>query len=472
MALFGGYLCATDVRASVWLIGAWSAGIFMLLSYKRPFTAFAIFILIALTVWLSSISIISGLSAMIGLGILLVLVWASRLMINSTSFVRIKEYRILVVLLIIVILSLLSNFNGLMDLGRAFTYLQLPLLIVLIVNFTTTGSQLKALGYIVVASSVLLAAIVILNQYGLLPQGLVKLAYDSLSDPSDVIARSGGLWGDPNFTAVQLTVAIPFLIEWMLGVRSRIVRLPLAGAMGLILFAFSYTFSTGGLVGLIAMLLLKATLNRQRNPLITVGRIILIAAIGLGFLALILPGSFVERVYEKVGVVNDYAKTQDYELLLQVGTNRGDTWQAAIQAIGEAPLVGHGPGNSEHTIARYAINIYKSNLAAHNMFLLVGSDLGIPGLVVFVILIVVAVLAVKPQTRNNSTRSDPTLDMTSRGLYIALIAFCIQGLALDIQNMKLLWVLIGMAIVYKQLTKHESMQGTQDMHNLVATSIP
>jgi hypothetical protein len=52
------------------------------------------------------------------------------------------------------------------------------------------------------------------------------------------------------------------------------------------------------------------------------------------------------------------------------------------------------------------------------------------------------------------------LQRTREALFIALIGFTIQGMALEVHNMKLLWVLLGMAIAYRELSSRSMMGDT------------
>ena len=58
---------------------------------------------------------------------------------------------------------------------------------------------------------------------------------------------------------------------------------------------------------------------------------------------------------------------------------------------------------------------------------------------------------------------DSVLHRNGRALFIALLAYSVQGLAIDIHSQKLLWVLLGMAIACRHLSlsdqsvAHDSM---------------
>ena len=113
-----------------------------------------------------------------------------------------------------------------------------------------------------------------------------------------------------------------------------------------------------------------------------------------------------------------------------------------------APLFGVGPGNASiMNPANSVMHFTYMYLSPHNFILSIADDLGLLGLAFFIGLICSAFFSVRPSGNRKIEMS--YLDL-GNALLIALVACSIQGLALDIQNQKLLWVLIGMALAYKR----------------------
>ncbi len=86
------------------------------------------------------------------------------------------------------------------------------------------------------------------------------------------------------------------------------------------------------------------------------------------------------------------------------------------------------------------------------MFLAVAGDLGLIGLALFVALFISALKAVRPPPNPPEVKS--VLQRDRQAIYIALIGYAAQGMALEIHNLKLLWILMGMAIAYRQMSVH------------------
>jgi len=446
-----GILQAIAPRSSLLLV-LLSGGIgYMFLTYLFPFAAFVILLFLALTVWLSIVEVAFGISLMVAVGFAFTAVWLWRLAFQVNTFVKVREYGLLLALLVMIVISNLFNWGGSTGFYMTFTYLQLFLLFVLVVNLTTTPHRLHVLSITVVASSTLVAALILLDQVGLLPlQLMLNPASNILVEGGYTrVTRASGLWGGPNMTAVQLTLALPFILEWWPTRRSLEQRLLLLGLAVVIIVALVFTFSVGGIIGLVTILLTKELINARRHALAKVFRIVFVVTLAVLVLSITLPDLYKQRFVAQFIVLIEGLRTLDEEQLLMIATERGDAWFASVQSISESPWVGHGPGNAMATNAQYSMLHFGSLRAPHNMFLSVGTEVGLIGMALFGALLFSSLLQVSPMGRARLKES--VLQQTGDAIFIALVAYIVQGMALDIQNLKLLWILLGMAAVYGRL---------------------
>jgi len=403
-----------------------------------------------LTVWISGIKVLGGISAMIGVGAIFTLSWLARLIAGAETFTKVKEYRLLLVLSAVVLISALWHIDGPAGLSAVSTYLQLFLLFVLVIDLTTTPARLNAIVGIIIVSSTLLAALICLDQLGWLPAALTirQTVGMGVGDPM-LITRAAGLWGDANYTALQLTIALPFIMACWPAV-SRTKQILLLAAGGAILAALVWTFSVGGLLGVFVMLLSKMMMVTRRDRLFVIARNSLIGLVVLLAFIAFAPDLSLQRVSLVFESTVSAIIAADRASLLTIGTNRGDTWWAALQAIAAAPLLGHGPGNGIYANASYTVLRFSNFASSHNMLLAVAGDLGLVGLVLFGALFGSALLAAR--TLPDAPASASGLDRTRQALFIALIGYAVQGMALEIHNLKLLWILLGTAIAVRQLS--------------------
>lgn len=452
-SILTGIAISYNQRFEVYILCA-AAGIgYIILCFKKPFFAFGGLILVGLTVWGSAIQVAGNISLMVIVGGAFLAIWLARLLMGDTTFVTVKEFRYLAYLMIIISLSVLLNWGGPAGFGPVFTYIQLLLLTILVVNFTTSPSRLHILGYIFILASAFLAGVILLNQWGMLPDGLVRnMQYGFTTDSGSYTSfeRTAGIFGDPNVTALQLTIALPFIIEYWPGSSKLLKAWLFLVGIG-ILLAFLYTVSMGGLVGIATILLVKLLLVRRQNIFIKFVKVSLIVVLALWLALNLLPNYFFDRISANIEQILRFLRTNDASLFLYLGSTRGDAWLATFKTFLQSPIIGNGPGNSVFiSPSNSVLGYFYISLAAHNFLLSIASDLGSVGLIFFIGLLSSTLLAIRPFGSKQLTNKK--LLITRDAIFTALLICVVQGMALDLHTQKLLWILIGMALAYKRLS--------------------
>jgi O-antigen ligase len=448
-----GLLVGLDLKIGIYGAGLIGAIAYAVLCIIQPFTAFSVLILLGLTVWVSSIQIVPGVSLMIGVGGIFLAVWMIRLLSRKTRFVIAKEFWYLAGLAVIIAISTLVNWGGPAGFIPVFSYVQLLLLTILVVNFIDTQSRLQQLGMIIIISSVLTAGLIILEKWSLLlgAGSLVKTgeAMVYYAGSFQIFDRVGGIFGDPNMTAYQLTIALPFIIEYW-SFSSRILKVWLFFAGIGILIALSYTVSMGGLAGLASILLIKVLFVRKQNFFIKIAQIVFAGWIGVWLVLGFLPGYYLDRVLINMEQITRFLQTPSENLFLELGSMRGNAWLSTFKAFLQSPIVGNGPGNTNYISSLNSVLPYSNlQLAAHNFLLSIAGDFGIIGMFFFVSLLISVIWAVRPTSLNQSALGKSK--SSGNAIFVVLLASVIQGMALDIQYQKGLWILLGMGMAYRIL---------------------
>ncbi len=131
---------------------------------------------------------------------------------------------------------------------------------------------------------------------------------------------------------------------------------------------------------------------------------------------------------------------------------REEVWSRAIYALQDVPYTGIGLG----IFARALKVLYPLFLAgpdadvphAHNLYLQVGVDLGIPGLVAYLAIMVLGLVAAWHVFASARGRRALDLGAIALGWWVALIAILLHGLVdvvvWDSKSAILVWVLLGM----------------------------
>ncbi|MFN2296519.1 MAG: O-antigen ligase family protein, partial [Candidatus Promineifilaceae bacterium] len=128
-------------------------------------------------------------------------------------------------------------------------------------------------------------------------------------------------------------------------------------------------------------------------------------------------------------------------------------WPWALEGIKDFPFTGTGFGTFREVVRRlYPVNIDPNyDIAhAHNVFLQVALDVGIPGLIAYL-----AMLLVSAGAAWQLIKRDQALRVVSAGLLASLAAFHTFGLtdtlALGSKSSVLLWAIFGLLAVMIRL---------------------
>ncbi|HEV2397296.1 MAG TPA: O-antigen ligase family protein [Candidatus Sulfotelmatobacter sp.] len=178
--------------------------------------------------------------------------------------------------------------------------------------------------------------------------------------------RPGWIVGDPNFFSAAAIFSISLAFCFMQGKRPGWEKFYCLGCMIGTLIALMLCGSRGGFLGLgvAVSFLLWRTPNRIRN--------FALLAVLVVPLTLILPASPIHRWLHPSGS--------------EIGSEENHlvAWQAGWKMIEAHPLTGIGLGNFKPMMPLYAPPGTKEDSIAHNMFIEVAAELGLPALVLFV----------------------------------------------------------------------------------------
>ncbi|MFC7621699.1 O-antigen ligase family protein [Microlunatus sp. GCM10028923] len=300
---------------------------------------------------------------------------------------------------------------------------------------------------IALAVTLPMAAIALLglaNEF-LLGNGFTFFGFETVTDYLGVgttTARHAGPLPDPNFWARLLVAGLPLALAlaeraWKLGRRRWAGA---AGLIALLLLAGIYlTSSRGGFLAAgVALLgyLIAAGHGRW-----------LLAIVPTGALALLLPG--VGSRLLSFGDEDVQLAAEDPSVLSRLATQR-----VALAMIADRPLVGVGPDGYIPAFGRYAAEAGQQIdrvLAPHNLYLGLWAEVGLLGLLAFLLLVGVG-LVLAGATCLTARRMSPELRARYRpyaaGLLAGQLAWCVAGffLHLSYARVELIMVCLSAAI--------------------------
>ncbi len=187
--------------------------------------------------------------------------------------------------------------------------------------------------------------------------------------------RATSLFPDPHMFSFYLGLVLP--LAGGLIFYNKQHKTLYTGAASLIFLADMLTFSRGGYVGLFAgmvFVMLFFWHKIAKKYKIAMGFVL-----GLGCLVLLLPSPISQR----------FLSSWD----LKEGSNQGRLvmWQKAAEVITENPLLGVGIGN--YPLAVSSLATYRDPIYAHNTYLDIAVETGLPNMLVWIGLLVVSMVS-------------------------------------------------------------------------------
>jgi len=134
-------------------------------------------------------------------------------------------------------------------------------------------------------------------------------------------------------------------------------------------------------------------------------------------------------------------------------SGRWSIWQGGLDVIASHPILGVGAGNfaegaiqSSTKVAAYSATRGEAAGVAHNMIIGVGSQLGLVGLILFLVVLLYAFKTAVPIAQRSSLGT---------GVFLGLIASMIAGMSLEWEVYEIVYVLFGSVLALQQ---HDSAQ--------------
>ncbi|MEY4641973.1 MAG: hypothetical protein RLZZ227_1967 [Pseudomonadota bacterium] len=255
-----------------------------------------------------------------------------------------------------------------------------------------------------------------------------------------VTGYNAGLTGNPNDMALMLNVILPFAIALFLGSSRGLKRLFLGATVCLLVAAIIVTFSRGGFLTLALVVLAYLWLLRKRAERIWIPLAFVIAVCALPF----VPAEY----FDRLGTITDIEADESGS-----AQTRWSDMGTAARLVAQHPLVGVGAG----------MNIFAMNDArgatwteVHNVYLQLGLELGVPGLLLFFALFHKCMGNTKLAIRRSSEdpRMAPLLYL-SEGIRVSLLGFAVAAMFYPVAYEFFFYYIAGLAIALCQVTDHE-----------------
>lgn len=263
--------------------------------------------------------------------------------------------------------------------------------------------------------------------------------------------RASGLLADPNYFALLLTFASPLTLLLVLRAPGWPQRLFWLAMLGLLVAALLRSGSRSGLLVLLFTLLLAAWHHRQslaRHLPRHFGGLLLALAIAVPLAPALLPDSLVQRLEALTSLRSGASAYADNSL-----ARRSSYLLVGSAMIRDNPLLGSGPGtfpqhfaHSGYAIAfAYKLDPQQLYREAHNTYLGMFSETGVPGGLLFAGLLLLSLRNLQVARRHWLAQGDTEQAMLATHLGLSLVALACFLLMLSVPSHKYLWVMLAVA---------------------------
>jgi putative inorganic carbon (hco3(-)) transporter len=249
----------------------------------------------------------------------------------------------------------------------------------------------------------------------------------------------GGMFGNPNDLATALDILLPFAVAITLASKG-LARLFYLGCAAILTVGVLVTLSRGGFLGLMAtggVLLWKLGRGRRLKTILATGLI-------CGILFAVLPGGYGARI------ATIFNNEQDKEGSAQ---QRRELMERATSIAISRPIVGVGMGN---------FHIYSiSEKEAHNAYLEIAAELGVMGLIAYLIVILAPLRSlrrIERQTRDMRSKSEREMYGLSVCIQASFIAYIVCSFFASIQYLWYLYYTAAYAVALRQIHAAEKME--------------
>jgi O-antigen ligase len=266
--------------------------------------------------------------------------------------------------------------------------------------------------------------------------------------------RAAGLLEDPNAFAMLIAFAVPMALLLVIRSPNRLQRLFWLGCGMLLLAGMTKTESRSGLVVLVLSLIIgmwhyRAYLPRIRARHLGFAMLGMAIVIPLGIYA--MPHGYVERI-QSLSILKSGAKAQDESL-----GRRASYIVVGSQMIRENPLLGTGPGTfplhyaptgyaKKFSANRKIGDLYRE---AHNTYLEIFSELGIPAGLLFVGMLALGLYNLMRARQAWMQRGSWEQANLITHLGMSFLSLTLFLMFLSAPNQKYVWIMLALTSVLR-----------------------
>ena len=361
----------------------------------------------------------------------------SQLLLEGNLTARPREIHLILLLCLAAFLSMPLADNP----GEAYgtftdVLLKAILIFIVIVNVMRTERRFKLLVWLAFAVSIYLSVNAV-NDYmnGVFREGT---AYNNNQRIGGAIR---GLFGNSNDLALHLVTMVPIAVGLAFASKGVFRRLCYLGFAGMFVAAIVVTFSRGAFIGLLVAMLVLARKIGRKNKILSTGALV----VSISAVLIFAPASYSGRLSTIFSTASDATGSS---------SQRTEILKRSIWVTLRYPLFGVGVGNFHHKSVH--------ELVTHNAYTQVSSEMGIPAMIVYVMLMIY------PMRRLRRIEAE-TLDDPARrkfhywaiGVQASIVAYMVSSFFGSVAYQWYIYYLVGYAVAVRRLYYVEQAKGAR-----------
>jgi putative inorganic carbon (HCO3(-)) transporter len=327
--------------------------------------------------------------------------------------------------------------------GTTYLLLSLAIALIYMLSFASLLATRQDLDRVLYALAALSLALGVLSTFAFIGRPL--FGFGLLQE-----GRVQGGTGDPSFFAAAQLIALPLILVLAsnaTGFRRNALYLVALVNIGSVLS----TVSRGGTIQLVVVLLLLLALPARTIFTSPAQKRVAMAAL--------IAGMSIFFVHYSADLAPRLKTIYSSQNSNQASSGRLAIWPAAVNAFNEQPFLGIGYGAFVRTsIDRlYAtpgttlenFNVHQEEV--HNVFLGTAAELGLPGLSLFLGMLISTGLLLRRTARRAQEAGAMFISSVANALVVGLIGWCVGSMFIETETSRPLWIVIGMSLALPKL---------------------
>ena len=327
--------------------------------------------------------------------------------------------------------------------GTTYLLSSLAIALVFMLSFASLLSTRSDLDRVLYALAALSLALGVLSTFAFIGRPL--FGFGLLQE-----GRVQGGTGDPSFFAAAQLIALPLILV-LASTKQGMLRNALYLVALVNIGSVLSTVSRGGTIQLVVVLLLLLALPARAIFTSPTQKRVAMAAL--------IAGMAVFFVHYSADLAPRLKTIYSSQSSGEASSGRLAIWPAAVNAFNERPFLGIGYGAFVRTsIDRlYAtpgttlenFNVHQEEV--HNVYLGTAAELGIPGLTIFLGLLLSTGLMLRRTARRAQEVGATFISSVANALVVGLLGWCVGSMFIETETSRPLWIVVGMCLALPKL---------------------